>query len=83
VPFSGGSEHDTSSVLRALIEGFSDPDQVHPDYVEDVLEYAAGLLQARNGVTRRADRRRMPTQMFPRSAVVETPDPPPVPPAAL
>ncbi|MWV51392.1 hypothetical protein GRS96_19150 (plasmid) [Rathayibacter sp. VKM Ac-2803] len=80
--FRDESQQDTIRVLEDLIAAFSGPHWVHPAHAEQVLTHATDLLGvAQNfGSPRRL---RMPTLMWPRSAVFEIPDPPPVPPSAL
>ncbi|KQQ06169.1 MULTISPECIES: hypothetical protein [unclassified Rathayibacter] len=67
-------EDPSRPVLRALIAAFTVPGAVHCGLAARVLDDARELLELRQ---------RMPTLMFPRSAVAGVPDEPPVPPAAL
>ncbi|MWV48293.1 hypothetical protein GRS96_03260 [Rathayibacter sp. VKM Ac-2803] len=63
-------------VLRTLIDAFADPGAVDAGYAAHVLSDARELLDI-------APAQRMPTLLFPRSAVFDVPDAPPVPPGAL
>ena len=76
------NQHESVRALQDLISAFSGPHWVHPAYVEHVLAHAADLLGAAL-IVGGPERKRMPTLMWPRSAVFEIPNPPPVPPAAL
>jgi hypothetical protein len=77
------NQQDTARTLQGLIAAFSGPHLVHPAYVDHVLAQSAEQLAVLQGRDARSDRPRMPTLMWPRSAFVEVPDAPPVPPAAL
>ncbi|MWV51404.1 hypothetical protein GRS96_19210 (plasmid) [Rathayibacter sp. VKM Ac-2803] len=76
------NQQDTIRALQDLIAAFSAPHWVHPAYAEHVLAHATELLDVAQN-TGSAGRVRMPTLMWPRSAVFEDPNPPPVPPGAL
>jgi hypothetical protein len=67
----------TERVLRDLLDAFAAPGAVDPGLARHVLGHVHEALELLE------DRPRLPTLMVPRSAVDETPDPPPVPPAAL
>jgi hypothetical protein len=77
------SQQDTLRVLRDLIAAFSGPHGVHPAHAEHVVALAAELLDAAQEPGGRTARPSMPTSVWPRSAVFEEPDEPPVPPGAL
>ena len=70
---------DPRRVLRDLIAAFTDPGSVNPALAAQVVDTSRELL-SENVVDLRP---RMPSLVFPRSAVIEVPDRPPVPPAAL
>ncbi|SMH49584.1 hypothetical protein SAMN06295885_3358 [Rathayibacter oskolensis] len=73
--------NDSAQVLRELIAAFADPGSAEPHLVAQVLADARALLGA--DAIESPERPRMPTLLFPRSAVAGEPDEPPVPPAAL
>lgn len=74
-PSSDGSRR----VLRDLIAAFAEPEGVNPGLAAHVVAHSHELL----GDTVVELRPRMPTLLFPRSAVFEAPDAPPLPPGAL
>lgn len=74
-PSSDGSRR----VLRELIAALAEPGDVNPGLAAHVVAHSHELL----GDTVVELRPRMPTLLFPRSAVFEAPDAPPLPPGAL
>lgn len=74
---------ETRQVLRDLIAAFEEPGDVHVGLASRVVIAARELLDAADPVVDLPQRTRMPTRAYPRSAVVDEPDGPPVPPAAL
>lgn len=80
MPPSSEDQPEARRVLRQLITAFSDPGAADAGLAARVVADARALLGEDEVVELR---RRMPTRLFPHSAVDEVPDPPPVPPAAL
>jgi len=74
-PSSDGSRR----VLRELISALAEPGDVNPGLAAHVVAQSHELL----GDSVVELRPRMPTLLFPRSAVFEVPDAPPLPPGAL
>lgn len=79
MPASSSGARDSSRVLHDLIDAFAEPGAAHPALAAQVVALSRELLEGEVVDLRP----RMPTLLFPRSAVFDVPDGPPVPPAAL